>query len=79
MMMDRTQTGAAAAKRRRDAANSKRYRSRYNTGQRVYRATAFPDYAATAMERAGQLEPGKHHTDAEIEAALTRYINDADR
>ena len=70
---------APDATHRRWRTGSKAYRSRLHKGmrRRVYRATAFPWTVETAMLRLRALkplEPGQHYTTAEIETALTTFI-----
>jgi hypothetical protein len=62
-------------KRIRTAANSRRYRRRFNRGQRVLNITAIPDRARTMLIRHGYLPPGDHNV-AAIEAALTLPVDD---
>jgi hypothetical protein len=66
-----------AAYHERKARNSKRYRRRFNAGQRVLRITAYLDRAQRAAVRRGYLAPGVQHGAEAIEVALTAMIDDA--
>jgi hypothetical protein len=57
-------------RRARAAANARRYRQRYNRGQRVLTITAVPDRARTMLIRRGYLPPGEHNI-AKIDADWT--------
>ena len=64
-----------ARQRARKAANARRYRARFDAGQRVLYVTAVPDRARNMLIRRGRLPPGAY-SDAEIELAISTMIDD---
>jgi hypothetical protein len=62
-------------RRARKAANARRYRARFDAGQRVFYVTAVPDRARNMLIGRGRLPPGAYG-DAEIELAISTMIDD---
>jgi hypothetical protein len=60
----------------RHALNSRRRRLRKKRGQAVYHVTANSERLIDLLVRKGPLRDGAIHTHAEIEQALTHWIDD---
>ena len=64
-----------ARQRARKAADARRYRARFNAGQKVLFVPVVPHRARNMLIRRGRLPPGAYG-DAEIELAISTMIDD---